>query len=298
MKTVQTLIRFSRPHTVLATSVQVAALYIIAGAYEAGAPALALTWLACLAVNIYVVGLNQITDVAIDRVNKPYLPLAAGVYSSRQAWVIVLVSGALALGLAALQGPYLLLTVAIAFIVGTIYSLPPLHLKRRAVWAALSIALVRGVTGNLGLYAHFRTTAGQSLTWSPLILWAALFFFGFCLVIALYKDIPDHDGDRRYTVRTFTVRFGPRRVFALGRWLLTAFYLVPIAFSALQLPGAAALIPLLGHLLALLLFWAVSLRVNPLDPGAVSRFYLGLWGLFYAEYLLLSLRQLATLIPV
>ncbi|HSM58486.1 MAG TPA: homogentisate phytyltransferase [Candidatus Sulfomarinibacteraceae bacterium] len=298
MKTVQTLIRFSRPHTVLATSVQVAALYIISGAINAGAPALALAWLACLAINVYVVGLNQITDVAIDRVNKPYLPLAAGVYSPRKAGAIVLVAGALALALAAWQGFFLLLTVAIAFVVGTVYSLPPLRLKQRAFWAALSIALVRGVTGNLGLYAHFRSVAGLPVVWSPLILWATLFFFGFCLVIALYKDIPDHDGDRRYTVRTFTVRFGPRRVFVLGRWLLTAFYLAPSAFFVAQLPGPAELLFLLGHLLALLSFWAVSLRVNPLDAGAVSRFYLGLWGLFYAEYLLLTLRELAGLIPV
>ncbi|MFS8005578.1 putative homogentisate phytyltransferase [Helianthus anomalus] len=31
----------------------------------------------CLA-NLYVVGLNQLSDIEIDKVNKPYLPLASG----------------------------------------------------------------------------------------------------------------------------------------------------------------------------------------------------------------------------
>ncbi|KAJ0475828.1 putative homogentisate phytyltransferase [Helianthus annuus] len=31
----------------------------------------------CLA-NSFVVGLNQVTDIEIDKVNKPYLPLASG----------------------------------------------------------------------------------------------------------------------------------------------------------------------------------------------------------------------------
>ena len=29
-------------------------------------------------INIYVTGLNQVFDVDIDKINKPYLPIAAG----------------------------------------------------------------------------------------------------------------------------------------------------------------------------------------------------------------------------
>ncbi len=32
-------------------------------------------------MNICIVGLNQIFDVPIDRINKPYLPLASGEFS-------------------------------------------------------------------------------------------------------------------------------------------------------------------------------------------------------------------------
>ncbi|XLR30996.1 hypothetical protein S83_058896, partial [Arachis hypogaea] len=36
---------------------------------------------AALFMNIYIVGLNQLSDIEIDRINKPYLPLASGEYS-------------------------------------------------------------------------------------------------------------------------------------------------------------------------------------------------------------------------
>jgi len=46
-----------------------------------------------------VVGLNQLEDVAIDRI-KPHLPLAAGEFSRRTAKLIVAITGSLALLLA------------------------------------------------------------------------------------------------------------------------------------------------------------------------------------------------------
>ena len=84
-----TLVRFSRLHTVIATSVQVVCLYLIAGgAAVASVGGLFVAWLACLLANLYVVGLNQLTDVAIDRVNKPALPLARGDLSPRRGRAI------------------------------------------------------------------------------------------------------------------------------------------------------------------------------------------------------------------
>ena len=39
----------------------------------------------------------------------------------------------------------------------------------------------------------------------------------------------------------------------------------------------------------LFLFWRVSLGVDPAEPESITRFYMFLWGLFYAEYILLAL---------
>lgn len=43
--------------------------------------------LALLCGNGYIVGINQIYDVEIDAVNKPFLPVAAGELSKPIAWV-------------------------------------------------------------------------------------------------------------------------------------------------------------------------------------------------------------------
>lgn len=52
--------------------------------------------LALLCGNGYIVGINQIYDVDIDAVNKPFLPVAAGELSAGTAWVLcaVLAAGA------------------------------------------------------------------------------------------------------------------------------------------------------------------------------------------------------------
>lgn len=42
-----------------------------------------------LLMNICIVGLNQIFDVPIDRINKPYLPLASGEFSMRMGKSLV-----------------------------------------------------------------------------------------------------------------------------------------------------------------------------------------------------------------
>lgn len=46
---------------------------------------------ALLCGNAYIVGLNQIYDVEIDRINKPYLPMAADLLTTANAWKVVVV---------------------------------------------------------------------------------------------------------------------------------------------------------------------------------------------------------------
>ena len=57
--------------------------------------------LALLLGNLFIVGINQIYDVEIDTVNKPFLPIAAGRISRSAAWWIVLAAGASGLALVA-----------------------------------------------------------------------------------------------------------------------------------------------------------------------------------------------------
>jgi homogentisate phytyltransferase/homogentisate geranylgeranyltransferase len=211
-------IRFTRPHTIVATTLQVLGLFFIVGGAERfsaeNGAALFFTLVSCLAVNVYIVGLNQLADIEIDRINKPYLPLASAAFSVNQGRWIVVISGLAAVLLSASQGLFLFLTVIVSFIIGTVYSLPPLHLKRFPVAAALCIAFVRGFVSTTGLYLHFhRLLGGETAVPWLFVMGLSLFFFGFGLVISMYKDNPDLAGDPRVGIRTFTVRRGPVRVF-------------------------------------------------------------------------------------
>jgi homogentisate phytyltransferase/homogentisate geranylgeranyltransferase len=297
MQKLSAFIRFCRPHTIIATSLQVTGLFIIAGGIQKltlnSLAMLLVTLIACLSANLYIVGLNQVQDVEIDRINKPFLPLASGEFSLRLGKWIVALAALLAIGLALTQSLYLLLTVVLSIVIGTFYSLPPLFLKGRPLWAALSIAFVRGFVANVGLFLHFnqKLQPGSPIPW-PLVWGLAIFFFGFGLVIALYKDIPDLIGDREFGIRTFTVRLGPEKVFNGGRLILAAFYLIPIIASLAILPRSDGIVLLVAHLIMVTLFLLVSRSVDLTDTAAITRFYMFLWSLFYAEYILLSLNTI------
>lgn len=294
MGALNTLIGFARPHTVIATTVQVITIFLIVVGLEAGSTALmviALTLATCLALNLYIVGLNQLTDVAIDRINKPWLPVAAGSLTWEGGRLLTIGAAVLGVLLASIGGPYLLLTVLLIMLIGSAYSLPPLRLKRFPVAAALSIAVARGVIANLGLALHYRQVFGGEL---PLLTLGmlGLFFFGFGLVIAIYKDLPDGEGDRMYQIETFTTRLGPRRALDIGRVVLTLCYALPIGLALAGLPRSDALFLLISHAVLIIVFWAMSMRVELQQRRSVASFYMFLWGLFYLEFGVLSMYEL------
>jgi len=276
--------RFSRPHTVIGTALSVIGLWAIAATTLDAAPPLwdlAATLVAGLTVNIAIVGVNQLTDVEIDRVNKPFLPIAAGELSLRAATVIVVVCCVVPLGLALTQGVVETGAVAAGLAVGALYSLPPFRLKRFPVAASLCISGVRSVVVNLGVYWHFAERI------DPPVIALCLFVLPFSLAIAILKDVPDIEGDRRYSIRTFTVRLGPERVFRMGlAALLIAYAGMVVVAPPLLLDYANPIVLAAGHVLAaaLLLYWAKS--ANPRYHTEFTRFYMRVWVLFFLEYLL------------
>jgi homogentisate phytyltransferase/homogentisate geranylgeranyltransferase len=287
--------RFSRPHTMIGTTVSVLGLYVIAASELTGMAVgdglgdLALTLLAAALVNLYIVGLNQLEDIEIDRINKPQLPLAAGDMTVRQGRWIVGWSAAGAIAMAWTQGWVELAAVAGAIAIGTAYSSPPLRLKRFPAVAALSISIVRAVVVNLGVYLHFADSLGGRGEWSAIpgpILALTLFVLPFSFAIAVLKDVPDAEGDRRFRIATFTVLLGPRRALAIGLAALTAGYLGMAVLGPLALSGAQPWVLAAGHLLALAAVWWWALRIDPADRGSITRFYMRVWLLFFVEYAL------------
>jgi homogentisate phytyltransferase/homogentisate geranylgeranyltransferase len=282
--------RFGRPHTVIGTLTSITGLYLIAVAQDAapGVGDLAWTLVAGYGVNVFIVGLNQITDVEIDRINKPYLPIAAGDLTMTQAWWIVAVCGAVPVVLALTQGLVEVAGVVAGLVVGVVYSVPPLRLKRFPALASLCISGVRSLVVNLAVYAHFAgAIAGP--------VWAlTLFVAPFSFAIAILKDVPDIEGDRRYHIVTFTLRLGARRVLAIGVGALVVAYLGMAVLGPLLLGDDVQPVVLVaGNLAALAVALVSASRVQVGDRDSFWSFYMRVWLLFFAEYALMAVACLA-----
>jgi len=294
--------RFSRPHTVIGTTLSILGLYVIAATQLPGAAVgeglgdLAFVLLAGFCVNVSIVGVNQLTDVEIDRINKPFLPIAAGELSFAAARRIVVACTVIPLALALTQGLEETVAVAAGLLVGAAYSLPPLRLKRFPALASLSITLVRSVVVNLGVALHFsKALAGGAAAGTvPGPVWAlTLFVLPFSFAIAILKDVPDLEGDRAFRIRTLTVRLGGRRVLGIGLAALTLAYLGMAVLGPLLLSGVQPVVLAVGHLLALAVLWAWARRVDVADRADFTRFYMRVWTLFFLEYPLVALACVA-----
>lgn len=290
--------QFSRPHTIVGTSLSTLALGAIAlfatptpFAWGSALGAWLIAWIACLCGNVYIVGLNQVEDIAIDRINKPHLPIASGEFSKQHGLRLVGLTGGIAIAIALIsQNIYLMLTVGLSLLIGTAYSLPPIRLKRFPLWASMCILVVRGAIVNLGLYLYFATQLGLDAT-VPARVWAlTIFVLVFSFAIAIFKDIPDLEGDRQFNISTYTLRLGQKKVFDMARWVMTLCY-GGLIFAAPFLSGVNILFLMLAQLLGILSFWWLSRRVD-LDPSPVVKtisypaFYQLIWKLFFVEYLI------------
>ena len=208
LRAAQTIWAFSRPHTMVGTAIAVPAI----GSY-AGAPSIdALP--AALCANLYVTGLNQLTDRAVDEVNKPSLPLARKVLSPRDAKIIVTFAGIASL-VCARSSVALFTTILASDVLGTLYSVEPFRWKRRPLLAALSIVAVRGPLVNIGLYSH--AIGSLAVPYGP-----TCFFSAFACVIAILKDVPDMRGDTIHGLPSYALRFGHKAVLSASAVILSS----------------------------------------------------------------------------
>jgi homogentisate solanesyltransferase len=206
------LYKFTRPHTIRGTilaslSGTIRALVDTPGSITNAnwgimLPRAVYGVIALLMGNIFIVGINQIYDEDIDKLNKPFLPVASGEMSKRFAWVAVILSGVLGPVLVRSVFPRLLFRLySLGIVLGGIYSVPPIRTKKNPVLAGLTIATVRGFLLNFGIYYAVKDAVGASFSWSPKVAFIARFMTTFATVIAVTKDLPDIEGDKVRYVR-------------------------------------------------------------------------------------------------
>lgn len=303
-----TLYKFSRPHTMLGTFVSIVSISLLA--LNANLPLSTASTIACifkavvpaLLMNVCIVGLNQIYDIEIDKINKPYLPLASGELSVATAWWIVSGTGLLsvALGVSSHSAP-LLWTLVGSLMLGIAYSmdLPFLRWKKYPTLAAICILSVRAVLVQFGFFLHMKfcqhtVITDQTITHFILgeksLMFTASFMFVFSIVIALFKDIPDMLGDSQSGLRTFAVKLGTKRIFWTCITLLQLAYASSIAYSIVLLDNVAVkACSVILHLLAALFVFTRARKTDLSNPKQIYACYMDIWKVFYFEYILIPL---------
>ncbi|KAK2985362.1 hypothetical protein RJ640_029319, partial [Escallonia rubra] len=245
--------------------------------------------LALICGNGYIVGINQIYDIGIDKVNKPYLPIAAGDLSVQSAWILVFLLAVSGLLIVAMNfGPFITSLYSLGLFLGTIYSVPPFRLKRFAVVAFLIIATVRGFLLNFGVYYATRAALGLTFEWSSAVAFITTFVTLFALVIAITKDLPDVEGDRKFQISTLATKLGVRNIAVLGSALLLINYIGSV-LAAIYMPQAFRrnlMIPAHTILALSLVFQAWLLEQANYTKEAIAGFYRFIWNLFYTEYII------------
>jgi len=292
--------RFSRPHTIVGTTLSLVFLWVMAkglfpenlvfgNASDAldiprviDADVLLLTWIAIIAANIYIVGLNQLTDVPLDKINKPYLPLASGAWPMRMGTLVVWSSLLISFSFTAWVGSsWLWWTVGLSIALGTAYSLPPFRLKRFPFWAAFCIIAVRSLIVNLLLFAHAAGWSSDIRDMQPYVWLLVAVMFAFSIAIAWFKDLPDLIGDEANGINTLAIELGSKKVLYYGSAVMLVTLGASVAAGWFFFDNVYLVA---GQLLMLGLFLFLMFRVDLADRVSIRRFYLGLWGLFFLEY--------------
>jgi 4-hydroxybenzoate polyprenyltransferase len=244
---------FARPFTLLPP-----ALGVLSGAvtaWGAGHQKPAITWALLLPVlygtlmaavlNAASNAINQIYDLAIDRVNKPKRPLPAGTMTMGEAWAFTMAAFVLAWVLAWLAAPEgrreCFWIVLFTSVLVWAYSAPPFRTKRHGIWANVTIAIPRGVLLKVAGWSTVKTVMGVE----PWFIGA---IFGlFVLGASSTKDFADIEGDRADGCQTLPILYGVKK----AAWMIAPFFvfpfiLIPIGVSAGILTGNRVLLMVLG----------------------------------------------------
>ncbi len=282
--------RFSRPHTIIGTAISIAVLYLLSGGdFTHVYWRFWVTLASALLCNVYITGYNQIVDIQIDKINKPYLPIASGELSIYKAKYVVWGSLLLSLLLGWSVSLFLGILVCVIAILGFFYSWKKVYFKRHHSTAALAITLVRGWLINLGFYIHF-VNNGAHWPEIPVEIWLLVMFTTlFSLSIAWYKDIPDMEGDASAGIGSLVLKTGVVKTYKAGLYAVGTGYVAgafaPFLFDFWLVKGSVIC---LGHAMLGLAFLSISGRVSLDDVVSVRKYYKTFWLFFFLEYLLFA----------
>lgn len=258
---------FSRPFTLIPPMVGILSGALIGTAASRAAfhpLPVALAILAAGVLNAGSNGLNQIFDLANDRINKPRRPLPSSRMTPGDAAAFALISYLVALLLAAAVNTQTFLLFLFAALATVAYSVPPVRLKRRPWASNFIIALTRGELLKVAGWAAVATVLDS---WEPWFI--GFIYFLFLLGAATTKDFADIEGDRAAGCVTLPVKYGVEK----SARLISAAFLVPwvVMASGVWLKILSGSAPAILALSALMFGWGLNVvRLMNRDPRALA----------------------------
>ena len=267
-------IELCRPFTMLAPAVGVYAGAMMAAQGE---------WPGTICIVAAIIGgllnaasnaLNQITDLDIDRINKPTRPIPSGRMSIKTAAMVTVILYLICLIAAYIIGFGFFIVILAGTFLSIAYSLPPIRTKNNPFLANPTMAFARGILLILAGYVvqleigMTDASMGEhvALIWSSPSPWAAgIIMFLFLLGAASTKDFADIEGDKAFGARSIPVVLGIKR----AAWFMAPFFVIPF----LLIGFAVALGYLIPYTLPMMLLAAYGAYIAWLivrDPDSLA----------------------------
>jgi len=217
--------------------------------------------LACLSGGVIAAAANVINDyydVEIDKINKPYRPIAAGIITLNQAFVFSMTLFLVGIVLGGLINWQALVVSVFSAALLFLYSY---RLKRTVLWGNLSVSLVTALAFIYG---------GIAVNRLGFALIPATFSFFYHLGREIIKDVEDIEGDRADHIQTLPIVHGPKVALLIATWVYLVLILLTIIPYIFRIFGTYYLITVLFIVDLVVGYVLISLWRNP-TPRHLSK---------------------------
>ena len=205
-KSIEAFKKFSRPHTIWAALLAIITNAMLSSRNIYSVKKFCVICGIMFMATIYSVGINQLYDVEIDKINKSYLPLASKEYSMAYGSFLVALNLFLSLGLSlAYLDTINVMLFVVGILISTIYSVPYFKVRNYPVLTSLLISINRGVIMNTIIYRFYNGTIDDKYV--RFIINSVVMIY----IIGVYKDVPDVEGDTQHSRESFASKYGQTR---------------------------------------------------------------------------------------
>ena len=235
---------------------------------------------ACLALAILngaSNALNQVTDLAGDKISKPYRPIPKGIISVNEALSISLMMYLLAFTISLAVNLWFVLFIFLISVFTVTYSLPP-RLKDKLFFNQLWVGVPRGLLGILASWSVF----GNSLEALPLTI--GFIAMAFLIGGSITKDITDSEADKKTGTKTLVNTYGVRNAAIMSLpFMFFPFLFIPMLIDA----GIIGTQFLILSILAIPSFFVFYLMIRDNKKGRRLE-NTSSWALMYITYFFLA----------